>query len=102
MLGKLAKSLALAVMLSTVTACGGLGSRPNTYPPAPLVKVEQEPLPGADVFESEEAANLYESEHQSWAERGWARVGEICRDAVRKGAPYPKGWCPDPPVEETD
>ncbi|WP_390549905.1 hypothetical protein [Qipengyuania sp. MTN3-11] len=46
------------------------------------------------MLESEEAANLYDSKLEGWGERGWAAVARICRDAVRKGAPYPEGWCP--------
>ena len=93
-----AKLLALAAMLSTVTACGEPVPLSTAYPPVEDVKVEPQPVPGPEVFESEEAANLYDSAYTAWAERGWAAVGRICRDAARKGAPYPAGWCPPAPV----
>ena len=65
-----------------------------SYPPAEDVKPETKPLPGPEVFESEQAARQYDSDLEAWGERGWAAVARICRDAVRKGAPYPAGWCP--------
>ena len=90
-------ALGLVAMSLTATGCGGPDNRPATFPPAPLVKVEDQPVPGPEVFESEGAADLYESAYTAWAERGWSRVAEICRDAVRKGAPYVANWCPPAP-----
>jgi hypothetical protein len=66
-----------------------------SFPPVEDVRVKPKPLPTAETFESEAAANRYESALEAWGEEGWARVGRICRDAVRKGAPYPEGWCPE-------
>jgi len=62
--------------------------------------VEAKPVPGVEVLESEDAARRYDSALEAWGERGWAQVGRICRDAVRKGAPYPENWCPAAPVME--
>ena len=56
--------------------------------------METKPLPTAEVFTSSKAAATYESELEAWGDRGWAAVGRICRDAARKGAPYPADWCP--------
>lgn len=57
--------------------------------------MEPKPTPGIEILESEEADALHNSAIEGWGERGWAAVGRICRDAVRKGAPYPADWCPD-------
>lgn len=92
---QLTLALAMPAMLLTVSGCGGRGATFHTYPPAPDVRVEPKPVAGPEVFESEQAAREYDSALEAWGERGWAAVGRICRDAVRKGAPYPDGWCPE-------
>lgn len=63
--------------------------------------MEAKPQVPLEALESDEAARLYDSELEGWGERGWSAVGRICRDAVRRGAPYPKGWCPEA-GEETE
>lgn len=99
--GRLAKSLLALAMLSTVAACG---ERVNltSFPPAEDVRVEAEPAPWPEVFADEEQASLYDSAHDAWALRGWAMIGRVCRDAVRKGAEYPDNWCPPEPVPPPD
>lgn len=59
------------------------------------MRTETKPVPGPEVLESEAEARKFDSALEAWGERGWAAVGRICRDAVRKGAPYPEGWCPE-------
>lgn len=86
--------LALPAMLLTVSACGTPAKTFHSFPPVEDVRTEVKPLPGPEVFESDEAAQTFNSAIEAWGERGWAAVGRICRDAVRKGAPYPEGWCP--------
>lgn len=85
--------LVLPAMLLTVSGCARPGGTFHSFPPAEDVRREPQPVPGADVFESEAAARRFDSAIEAWGERGWSAVGRICRDAVRKGAPYPKGWC---------
>lgn len=65
----------------------------HSYPPAEDVRPVPEPVPGPETLESERAARQFDIELEAWGEEGWARVKRICRDAVRKGAPYPEGWC---------
>ena len=85
--------LLLGAMLLTVSGCGQPEPIFSTFPPVEDVRPEPKPVPGVDVLESEEAANLFDSKLEAWGERGWAAVKRICEDAVRKGAPYPNGWC---------
>lgn len=65
----------------------------HSFPPVSDVRPEAKPVPTAEVFESEAAAREFDNELEAWGERGWAAVERICRDAMRKGAPYPDGWC---------
>lgn len=90
-----ANLLAGLALLVTVSGCATQGDRFQTYPPAADVRVRAEPLPPPEAFEDEEAAEIFEAEFYTWARDGWAAVGRICRDAARKGAPYPDGWCPE-------
>lgn len=51
------------------------------------------PQPPVEIVTDAEAEALYNSAIEAWGEEGWARITRICRDAVRRGAPYPEGWC---------
>lgn len=86
-------ALALPAMLLTVSGCGRQAGTFQGFPPVEDVRTEPKPVPGPEVFESEQAARTFESAIEAWGERGWSAVARICRDAVRKGAPYPEGWC---------
>lgn len=66
-----------------------------SYPPANQVRVEPKPLPTDGIVTDPAAYALYQSAIEAWGERGWSAVGRICRDAVRRGAAYPDGWCPE-------
>lgn len=94
---RLLTPLAMLPLLTAAT-CGQKPPLYSTYPPVEDVRTEAKPVPGDDVFESDAAAQRYNSSIEAWGERGWAAVGRICRDAVRKGAPYPAGWCPAEPA----
>lgn len=85
--------LPVLATLLIVSGCGKQEPTFRTFPPVEDARPEPKPVPGPEVLESEEAANLYDSALEAWGERGWAAVARICRDAVRKGAPYPEGWC---------
>jgi len=54
-------------------------------------------VPSLDTLENEGAARLHDSAVEAWGEAGWAALGRVCRDAVRRGAPYPANWCPADP-----
>lgn len=81
---------------------GMCGQNPSftTFPPPEDVRVEPKPLPGPEAFESEAGHERFLSSIEAWGERGWSMVGRACRDAVRKGAPYPDDWCPEAPDGE--
>lgn len=100
MRSKRLKTASLVLCLMPLTACGSNKPEPTfaSFPPAEDTKVEAKPLPTPLVFESEQAARQYDSDLEAWGERGWSAVARICRDAVRKGAPYPAGWCPAQPT----
>ncbi|MEP2103106.1 MAG: hypothetical protein ABJP02_04820 [Parasphingorhabdus sp.] len=66
------------------------------------MKTEPEPKVWPEVFTDAEQKALYDNQHDAWALKGWAKIGRICRDAVRKGALYPDKWCPDPPPPKPD
>lgn len=93
---RLTRILAPLALFPLLTA-GMCGQKPSfhTYPPPEDVRVETKPAPGPEAFESEEGYELFVSSLEAWGERGWSMVGRACRDAVRKGAPYPDGWCPE-------
>ena len=86
-------ALLTPALLLSVSACGTPAKTFPSFPPAADARPEVKPKPTGEVLVSEEAARLYESALEAWGDRGWQAVARICRDAVRKGAPYPDGWC---------
>jgi len=96
-LNRVLQSLLLPAMLLIVSGCDDRVKISTGFPPANLVRVKPEPVPGPEVFTSDEAAQLFNSTMDEWGREGWSRIGMICRDATRKGALYPDKWCPEAP-----
>lgn len=83
-------ALVLPVFALTVSGCETLGSTQRAFPNASELAEERKPVLPIEALTSGKVAEDYNATLEGWGERGWARVGQLCRWAKRmgmKGAP---------------
>lgn len=84
---RLTAGLALLPLLLAVSACGNQGKIRAALPSAADLTVEPKPMPSVDILTNSKAEAKYNSEIESWGDRGWSTVARLCRWAREHGSP---------------
>lgn len=93
------KCLVLCAFALAASGCGERVISTPLFPASVDLMVEQKPVPGPEIVESEQAAAEYDAAIEAWGERGWRQIGRICRYAQGHGM---KINCPEAPEAEQD
>jgi hypothetical protein len=65
------------------------------------LRVEPAPVPTRDILVSREAGEKYDNAVEAHGERGWLKVGRLCRYFEAQGMTLPFA-CPPAPTETGD
>lgn len=88
--------IACLMIVSSAVAVASCATPVGTFPSAEDLRVEPKPVPPDEVLTSRVAGEMHDNAVQAHGERGWAKVGNLCRYFERQGMAIPFD-CPPPP-----